>query len=285
MPQAFVVVYALGSAAAAAAASVLQHRSTHQVGRRFGAGGRLLLHLMANPVWLIGLLVAGIGLVLHAVALGNGRLAVVQPLLVSGLLFALPASALLEGRRPSSGEMRWATTLVLALTAFLLIAHARGGRNSTGTGALAATTGAGTTAIALAALSGMRLRRYRALLLAIAAGIGYGVAAALLKQTTAIAGGGVAKVFTNWPVYAMVIVGGFAIALTQLAYQAGRLADSLPALTISDPASSIVIGALAFHEQVAHSAAAVTFELAAFVVMGLASARLALYRRPDNELR
>ncbi len=275
MTQPVVIAYALGSALAAACASVLQHRSTHTVGRRHGAGMRLLFHLAANPAWLIGLLVAGIGLGLHAIALASGRLAVVQPLLVSGLLFALPASALLEGHRPPSREITWAAALVIALAGFLLVAHPRGGTDSTSAGLLGLTTAAGAALMVITALGVRRVRRYAPAFMAIAAGLGYGIAAALLKQTTALASGGVAAVFANWPVYAMVAVGAFAIALNQLAYRAGRLAESLPALTISDPAASIVIGVLAFHEVVAHSAIEVTLEVASFVVMGLASARLA----------
>lgn len=269
-----VVGYALGSALAAACASVLQHRGTHKVGRRHGTGMRLLLHLAANPAWLIGLLVAGVGLALHAIALGSGRLAVVQPLLVSGVLFALPASALLEGRHPSLREIRWAGALVVALSAFLLVANPQGGTDSADGAVLGLTTVAGTAVIVVAALVVRRARRYGAALMAIAAGLGYGITAALLKQTTAVAAGGIGAVFVDWPVYAMVAVGAFAIALNQLAYRAGPLAESLPALTVSDPASSIVIGALAFHEVVAHSALDVAVELASFVIMGLASARL-----------
>src|SRR6185437_312648 len=99
--------------------------------------------------------------------------------------------------------------------------------------------------------------RYRAVLLATASGVGCGIAAALLKQTAAIAAGGFVAVVVDWPVYALIIVGAVAIALTQLAYRAGPLKESLPPLTIADPATSIMIGALAFHEQLAHSAPAI----------------------------
>jgi hypothetical protein len=212
---------------------------------------------------------------LHAVALAGGRLAVVQPLLVSGLLFALPVSMALEGRRPSAAESGWALALVGALAIFLLVAHPSGGSVSTDTDVLALTTLAGSAAIVAASAWAFRRQRYRTVVLATGAGLGYGVAAALLKQTTAIAAGGAKAVVVGWPVYALIAVGAGAIALTQLAYRAGPLAKSLPALTIADPTSSIVIGALVFRESLAHSAVAVTIEVAAFGVMGLGSTRLA----------
>ncbi len=96
----FVVPAALGSALAAATSSVLQHRSARSAPVARRATGRLLGHLVTRPVWLAGLVAGAAGLVLHALALSGGRLAVVQPLLVSGMLFALPVSVALEGRRP-----------------------------------------------------------------------------------------------------------------------------------------------------------------------------------------
>lgn len=275
MTQTVVVICALGSAMAAASSTVLQHHTARRAPKRKGAGARLLAHLLASPRWLLGLLLAGVGLGLHAVALTGGRLAVVQPLLVCGLLFALPASIVLEGGRPSRSEAGWAVALVSGLAVFLLIAHPRGGTVSADVDVLAWTTTTGAAAIIAAALCGARWERRRALFLAIAAGLGYGVAAALLKQTAALAGSGVGAVLGGWPIYALATVGAFAVALTQLAYRAGPLPESLPALTITDPASSILIGALAFHENLAHSATAVTLEIVAFAVMGVASARLA----------
>ena len=82
---------------------------------------------MTRPAWIAGLLTAGVGLVLHAVALAHGQLAVVQPLLVSGMLFALPVSALLERRRPSGVEWLWALILVAGLAAFLVAARPSAG--------------------------------------------------------------------------------------------------------------------------------------------------------------
>lgn len=276
MTQVLVVGCALGSALAAATSSVLQHRTARSAAQLDTSGIRLLAHLVAHPLWLLGFVLGGIGLGLHAVALSRGRLAVVQPLLVSGLLFALPVSVVLEGRRPSVRDGVWATALVGALAVFLLIARPGGGTARAHTDILALTTAVGGVAMTLVALCGWRLQRHRAALLATAAGIGYGVAAALLKQSTVIASArGIGAVFADWSVYLLIVVGASAIGLTQLAYRAGPLAESMPALTIVDPASAIFIGALAFHEQLAHSPPVVVIEIATFIVMGVASARLA----------
>ena len=73
------LLYALGSALQQRVA--VDHAST--------------LTLIRRPTWLAGIAADGLGYAAQAAALAVGRLAVVQPLLVSSLVFALP----FEGRR------------------------------------------------------------------------------------------------------------------------------------------------------------------------------------------
>ncbi len=51
----------------------------------------------------------------QAYAITIGTLAIVQPLLLTGLIFALPVSARLEGRRVGSKEVGWSLAVVVAL--------------------------------------------------------------------------------------------------------------------------------------------------------------------------
>ena len=51
-----------------------------------------------------------------------------------------------------------------------------------------------------------------------------------------------------WPPYALVAVGAIGVVLNQLAYQAGPLSFSLPAITSVDPVVSLVIGLAVFDE-------------------------------------
>ena len=64
-----------------------------------GSSAGLLLRMARRPLWLAGIACAGLGFVLQAAALSLGRLAVVQPLLVSSVVFALPLGAKLTGQR------------------------------------------------------------------------------------------------------------------------------------------------------------------------------------------
>lgn len=64
-----------------------------------GAAGSLLLRMARRPVWLLGIAADAGGFFAQAAALGVGKLALVQPLLVSSLVFALPLGARLTGQR------------------------------------------------------------------------------------------------------------------------------------------------------------------------------------------
>jgi hypothetical protein len=201
---------------------------------------------------------------------------VVQPLLISGVLFALPLSAILEGHRPSGREWLLALAVVAGLAAFLMAARPSAGRVALDADVLAWTFVCGTSLVAALTLVGLRWPHGHApALLGLAAGVGYGIVAALLKQTAAVAQLGALTLFTDWPLYALLAMGGVSIALTQMAYRAGPLAHSMPALTVTDPASSVVLGALAFQESLASSPGAIVVQLLAFVAMAAAATQLA----------
>jgi drug/metabolite transporter (DMT)-like permease len=274
MSEAAVVATALASALAAAAASIMQHHSA----RRAPASKthHFLGHLLTRPVWILGMGAAAAGLVLHVIALDYGQLAVVQPLLISGVLFALPISALLEGRRPSGREWLLAVVLVAGLATFLLAARPSEGRVKLDADVLAWSSIITGGIIAVIALVGMRWARgHRPGLLGTAAGIGYGLVAALIKEATALFHTGFLHLLSDWPLYVLIGVGGAALGLTQMAYRAGPLAKSMPPLTVTDPAASVILGVLAFQERLAGGALRIALQIVGFVVMAAAAAQLA----------
>lgn len=65
-----------------------------------------------------------VGLCLQALALNAGPLAVAQPLLVLGMLFALPLQRRLRCERIRRRELVWALVLVVGLAGFLVVATA-----------------------------------------------------------------------------------------------------------------------------------------------------------------
>ncbi|MDE3204250.1 MAG: DMT family transporter [Acidobacteriota bacterium] len=281
MSELGVVGVALGSAVAAASSTILQHHSARQAPD--GRTHRFLGHLVTRPLWITGLVAGVVGLILHVVALDHGQLAVVQPLLISGVLFALPISAVLEGRRPSGREWLLALLVVAGLTTFLLAARPSQGAVKLDADVLAWSSLTATAVVGVFTLLGLRWPAgHRPALLGTAAGIGFGLVAALIKQATAIfQSGGLLHLLADWPLYALIGVGAVSLGLNQMAYRAGPLAKSMPALTVSDPAASVALGVLAFRERLAGDAWSVTLQVIGFVVMALAAAQLA--RREASE--
>ncbi|HET6874008.1 MAG TPA: DMT family transporter [Acidimicrobiales bacterium] len=273
MSEGAIVATALASALAAAVSSILQHRSARSAPDV--RTHRLFTHLMTRPAWIMGLIAAGVGLILHVVALAHGQLAVVQPLLISGVLFALPVSAKLEGRRPSGREWLLALFLVAGLATFLLAARPSEGHVHLDADTLGWSTIVGSVTVAVLAVVAWRWPRHAPAILGTAAGVGFGVVAALIKQATWVFRFGLVHLLTDWPLYALIAVGLASLGVTQMAYRAGPLAKSMPALTVSDPAASVALGVLAFQERVAGGVAAVALECLGFLVMALTAAQLA----------
>lgn len=87
------VILALLSAMAFATASVLQQRAARDVPESLAMRPGLLWRLVRSPMWLAGTVADLSGFGLQALALGLGSLIVVQPVLCTGLLFALPIGA------------------------------------------------------------------------------------------------------------------------------------------------------------------------------------------------
>ena len=83
----------------------------------------MVLTLLRRPLWWAGTAAASPGYVFQALALANGSLLLVQPILVSALLFALPLSARLANRRVTRGEWMWAVVLTIALAVFVVLAQ------------------------------------------------------------------------------------------------------------------------------------------------------------------
>jgi drug/metabolite transporter (DMT)-like permease len=267
---------ALGSAFCFALSSVLQQRGAARCPDDTGA--RLVLHLLRRPVWLGGLLCAVATVILQFVALASGELALVQPLLLLGLLFALPISVLLEKCKPSPREWGWALVLVAGLTTFLAAARpAEGPPLADDSWMFELGVGAAVLIGGLILLGWKPAKRHRAALLGLATGIGYGVSAALMKYCYGLASDHPSRLLTSWPGYAFLVIGGATIMLNQLAYRSGPLAGALPPLAIADPLVATVFGVAAFSETLHTGIGAIILETLGVVVVVIAIARLASY--------
>lgn len=244
------------------------------------------MSLLSRPAWLVGILADVGGFACQFLALAHGSLVLVQPLLVSGLLFALPVSAALSHQRPSGRELMAAGAVVGGLALFLVVASPGPGRADAPalTWALSALATAGVAGLIIAMAATREDRSRRAVLLAVAGGVLTGYAGALTKATAHLLGSGAVATLTSWQPYALAAFGVAALLVVQHAFQAGPLRWSLPALTVAETVVGIVIGAVVLDESIRSSAGLVVGEVAGIAVLTagvFALGRSALVAGPD----
>jgi drug/metabolite transporter (DMT)-like permease len=269
---------AVAAAAAFAVATALQHRAATReahIGGGAKAAGRAFGGLVKRPLWLAGLAVDAVGFGLHAYALTAGQLAIVQPLLVTSLLFALPLGAWLERRRITRTELVWAAVSVASLGVFLVLAHPSGNGVTPELGPSAAAAVVALLIVAAALLAGRRVPARRAAALGVVTGLAFGATAALIKAVGEAFGRDADAIFTSWPLYALLLIGPIGFAVNQVAFQAGPLSASLPAITAVDPLASIILGVLLYDEKLHGTPLTATAEAIALVVLALSVFRLA----------
>jgi len=251
-----VIVLSLAAALLFAVGSVLQQRAAARRPRQESMKPSLLLRLAARPLWLAANAVSAFAYLLQFLALRRGSLLVVQPLLVTSLLFALPMGAALAHRRLFARD--WAAALAVAggLGLFLVVANpdvGRGEASALGWCSVAVVCGACVVVLAWAARHSKSSRR--AAFLGAAAGIVYGLIAVLTKASGTVLERGVLHALASWEPYALVGLAVGGLMLSQSALQAGAFESSLPLLTAGEPVVAAAVGVFAFHEHFGGSAA------------------------------
>ncbi|MDX3211329.1 DMT family transporter, partial [Streptomyces scabiei] len=239
-----VLLLAVGAACCLGFGFVLQQQAAAHAPLGDFLSPRLLLDLIRVPRWLGGIGLMVCGMALGAVALGRGEVTLVEPILATNLLFALALSR--RQTRQPLGRQGWAGLVLLAggVTAFIVAGQPEGG---------AAVGGAFRQWLIIGVMVGLALlltayakrsRRSAApVLLAVAAGLLYGVQDALTRISGQLFGaGGWSGLLTSWQPYGVVLLGVTGLLLVQSAFEAAPLRMSLPALTAAQPLAGIACG-------------------------------------------
>ncbi|MFJ2016474.1 DMT family transporter [Streptomyces nodosus] len=244
-------VFAVTGAASNAMGTAFQRKAASTVAQ--GGGLRLLVELAHRPPWVIGVGGVAGAAMFQALALVNGPMALVQPLFVLELPFALMIAApLMHRRMPTS--VWWSIAGVVTGLALVLAAAAPSGARDQASmvrwvPVLACCLGAMAVAVVVARPG--RPPLFRAAVLATASAIGNALTAAMLKSATGVfAGQGLVAFLTAWQTYGFALTGVAAVLLLENALQAGWLAASQPALTIGDATVSLVLAVALFEEKI-----------------------------------
>lgn len=263
------VPLALSAAVSFGLAGVVQHRATKRVPPRGPMRPSLLLDLAHQPLWVASIAATILGFGLQVAALQHGPLILVQPLLVTGLVFSVLFGALIDRRRPDRVLLIGALLTVAGLTTFLISARPAGGTSTLSTTpSLPLVIGLVVVVAGCLLLPLVVAGTPQALALALATGVLYGITAGIVKFVTLQWQQGLTEPLGHWQLYALCIIGPFAFLLNENAYQAGPLAaPPLAVITTADPLTGIAIGVLWLQERLQTPAPALAGQAAGLAVM------------------
>ncbi|BCB91999.1 DMT family transporter [Phytohabitans suffuscus] len=240
---------ALAAAFCFALSSALQQRAAKQQPQHGALDPRLLLHLLRSRLWLSGWIPDSAGIAFQVLALRLGPISVVQPVMATGLFMAVLIEAAMSHRRIVRRDLVAIALGVAGMTAFLLLADVRPSGTSPPVTAWIIPASGATLTVAACVLAAHRLTGpARGAALGIASGLAYSVTAALIKDITGQHHSSLLDAALSWQVLALVVVGAVGLLLNQTAFQNGRLAAPLTALTLTDPIASVVFGITVFRE-------------------------------------
>lgn len=226
-----------------------------------------LLKLIRKPIWLAGIVIDFLGYGAQAVALAVGRLVVVQPLLVTTVVFALPLGVKFTGQRVGRREILGAALVVGGLAVFVILNNPDEGRSDAPLGDWGITAAIFLAlAAALVLVSRGRSAGVKAALLGTAAGGLLGVTGGLTKATVTRIDDGVGTVFVDWHVYALVALELLAFSLLQSALATGALAPAIATNMSVETLVSIGLGIILFKEDLRDSPPLLGVSLLALVV-------------------
>jgi len=280
---------ALGAALFIAIGDVIHQRSAHEVTDEQVSHLQLFLRLLKDRVWWVGSLVSAVGFGLQAAALGLGSVLLVQALLVTSLLFALPLNARATHHRVSRFQWTWAVLLAASVVVIVTVGNPTAGHSRADAETWLA-VGAVLGPLLVLCVLGARVwsgRKISAMLLACVSGALWGLFAIFTKGVVDRIGDGVWELLRTPELYAWAVVAVAGTAYQQAAFRAGSITASLPTMTVTEPVVASVLGVVVLGETLRPGEAGWITLIAAVTVMMVATAALARGEagwadQPDN---
>ena len=246
VPVMVMIATALAAAVLYGVGSAVEQRQAAAAPQSSAGRPRLLLLLVRQPWWLLGIVAQIGGFAAHAVALRSGPLATVQMMVAAELIVAVAIVRIWSGRPLSWASWAAALTVVAGSAVFLAVTssdHRQAVSHPNYVVAAALGTVVLGGAALAAAVAGLRATgRGRAVLLAVAAGLADACSAVVTLGFSHVASHGVVALFTSWTIYALIVCGVGNVLLTQTAYQTGQPMITLPIIACVTPVASVAIG-------------------------------------------
>jgi drug/metabolite transporter (DMT)-like permease len=249
-PDALAAVLALLAAVFFALAATLWQRATLNLSEVSFRHPTSFLSLAAQRVWLLGLAVQAVGIALQGAALDRGRLAIVQPLLVTTVIFAMPLGYFLTGQRITRRQVLGAVIIVVGLALFGYFGDpAEGVDNAPTYEWIAAFLVLGAICGALLLFANRGGLTAKAAVYGTVAGILFGIAATLMKPVVEAMHTDGWTVFAEWQIYVLAAAGVIGFLVQQISLSTGRLVASVATVSVANPVVSVLLGVLLLQER------------------------------------
>jgi drug/metabolite transporter (DMT)-like permease len=229
----------------------------------------LIGDLLRKRRWLAGVAVMVAGQLASAWSVSHISLSLAEPLLSTNLLFALALAVPLSRQRLRAIELVGVILLSGGVAALSVARTA----NSPAMSFASPAGWLGAAAMAVVAagfLQAGRLRHglARATLTATAAGLVFGIADALTRQTVHVMDThSFTGLLTTWPGYSLVCANLVGLWLMENAFNTAPLHASLPAISAAEPAAGIVLGIIVFGDEVSISPAMIAVQITGIVAL------------------
>ncbi|MGR8007103.1 DMT family transporter [Streptomyces hypolithicus] len=268
------VLLALVSAVAYAAGAIVQERVASTIPNAPFAPLR-------HGAWWAAVALNGVGALLHVGALAYGPLSLVQPLGALTIVFALPLAAVFVRSGAGAAAWRGALLATAGLAGLLsLTGSAEAQALDGGEQLLVGPATAGAVAALFLVAQRMDSERARSVVLAVAAGVAFGIGSVFTKTVAA-----------DWPasgpapqwlgVAAVVGLAAVGMLLSQASYRGAGLAAPLATVTVVNPVVAAAVGITLFGERFRYGATGAALALCCGAVAAAGLILLAR-ERPDT---
>ena len=174
----------------------------------------------------------------------------IQPLLVTTIVFALPLGYFLTKQHVGKREVIGAIVILFGLVLFVYFGDPAGGNeNAPNSEWLLAFAVLGAISAALFVFGRGGDLSMKAAVYGTVSGIMFGLSSALTKPTLTYLHDSVGTMLSHWECYALAIAGIGGFVLQQVSLGTGRLAPSVATVSVANPIVGILIGVLLLDER------------------------------------
>jgi drug/metabolite transporter (DMT)-like permease len=236
--------------------TVLQQKGTMETAASEN-DARFLVQIFRRPVWVAGAVLQGLGWVLQAMALDRASLVQVQAITALSLVIALPLGVMFTHQHIGRREFTGAGLALVGIVFFLSAGQPQGG--TAHPSAAAWWSACLITAVLVVTLFGVGTRfrgAAKALTFGAAAGLGYGLQAAVTKTFVTEIGGGILGLLSSWSIYVLILSALSGFALQQSALKTGVLAPAMASSNSVSLFSGVILGIAVYGETLSKSGGA-----------------------------